>query len=88
MEINSERGEGREIFDALKNILSDGHDPKESDLKKLRALGFEIEDGSKHYKLKFHGNEKYCYALSKTPSDHRAGKNLFSDINKKLNIYK
>jgi hypothetical protein len=65
-----------------------GFDDRESDLAKLRAVGFEVVSEANHYKLKFRGSEKYWFTLFKTPSDGRAGKNLVSDITKTLSVYK
>ena len=86
--VNKEKGLGREIFKVVKKVLSDGHTPRESDLARLRSVGFEIVSQSNHYKLKFRGSEKYWFSLAKTPSDDRAGKNLVSDITKTLSVYK
>ncbi|MEN5421442.1 hypothetical protein ABE607_00855 [Comamonas aquatica] len=46
----------------------------------LTKLGFEITDDGKHYKAVFQGDGRYTFALSKSISDHRTGKNLVSDI--------
>jgi hypothetical protein len=86
--INKETGNGREIFAVVKSVLSDGQAPRESDLAKLRLVGFEVVSEANHYKLKFRGSEKYWFTLFKTPSDGRAGKNLVSDITKTLSVYK
>ena len=63
----------KRLKDKLKSF--DGMD---SALKKtLRELGFEIEDStSKHYKLKYYGDDRYTITYGSTPSDKsRAGKN-------------
>ena len=86
--VNKEKGLGREIFKVVKAVLSDGHAPRESDLARLRSVGFEVVSQSNHYKLKFRGSENYCFSLAKTPSDDRAGKNFVSDITKTLSVYK
>ena len=86
--VNKEKGLGREIFKVVKEVLSDGHAPRESDLARLRSVGFEVVSQSNHYKLKFRGSERYWFSLAKTPSDYRAGKNLVSDITKTLSVYK
>lgn len=86
--VNKETGNVREIFAVVKSVLSDGQAPRESDLAKLRSVGFEVVSEANHYKLKFRGSEKYWFTLFKTPSDGRAGKNLVSDITKTLSVYK
>ena len=68
--------------------MSGGQAPRDSDFAKLRAVGFEVVSEQNHYKLRFMGNEKYWFTLFKTPSDARSGKNLVSDITKKISIYK
>ena len=86
--VNKETGNGREMFAVAKSVLSDGQAPRESDLAKLRSVGFEVVSEANHYKLKFRGSEKYWFTLFKTPSDVRGGKNLVSDITKTLSVYK
>jgi len=50
----------------------------------LAKLGFDVSEEGKHYKAVFQGDGRYTFSISKTSSDHRAGKNLASDINNKL----
>lgn len=50
----------------------------------LLGIGFEITDDGKHYKATFSGDPRYTFSIPKTPSDHRSGKNLASDICKAL----
>lgn len=50
----------------------------------LARLGFDVSEDGKHYKAVFQGDGRYTFSISKTGSDHRAGKNLASDINNKL----
>ena len=60
----------------------------EKSIEKRRSLlercGFAVEKGA-HDKLVFY-NPKYAFSLSNSPSDHREGENLFSDISKRINI--
>lgn len=51
---------------------------------RLTKLGFDITEEGKHYKAVFQGDGRYTFIISKTSSDHRAGKNLASDIIKTL----
>jgi len=46
----------------------------------LEELGFEVTGEGKHYKAVFKGDERYIISLPKTSSDHRAGKNIASEI--------
>lgn len=50
----------------------------------LIDIGFKITEDGKHYKLVFRGDPRYTFALSKTSSDHRAGKNMASEISSTL----
>lgn len=50
----------------------------------LLKLGFGISEDGKHYKLIFQGDGRYTFTIPKTSSDHRAGKNIASDINNVL----
>lgn len=80
-------GQGKQILEELKRIL--GSDGRLTAAKKrsLEDLGFTIREEGAHYKITFH-DSRYMFTIAKTPSDHREGKNLFSDICKKLDIYK
>jgi hypothetical protein len=50
----------------------------------LKKLGFSILEDGKHFKIKFNDDNRYMFAFPKSPSDHRGGKNMASDICKKL----
>ena len=88
LEVNVEKGNGRVIIEVVKSVLSNGGAPRESDFNKLRAVGFEVLSEQNHYKVVFKGNDKYWFTIFKTPSDHRGGKNLVSDILKRISIYR
>ena len=46
----------------------------------IERLGFVITDDGKHYKLQYHGDDRYTATLAKTPSDVRGGKNALHDL--------
>ncbi len=48
----------------------------------LREVGIEVIGHTGHYKMAFHGDERYTYEAAATPSDHRAGKNVSADISR------
>jgi hypothetical protein len=50
----------------------------------LARMGFDLTEEGKHYKAVFQGDGRYTFSLSKSSSDHRAGKNLASDMNNTL----
>ena len=56
-------------------------------IAELKKIGFEVVSESPHYKLVYK-NSKYWFTVSKTPSDKRGGKNLASDITRRLSVYK
>lgn len=85
---NPVKGYGKEIFERIKQIFSRGEGIKDKEFAELRELGFEVVSEKNHYKIVFKGDEKYWFPISKTPSDGRSGKNLASDIVKKLTVYK
>ncbi len=85
---NPVKGYGKEIFERIKQIFSRGEGIKDKEFAELRELGFEVVSEKNHYKIVFKGDEKYWFPISKTPSDGRSGKNLASDIIKRLSIYK
>ena len=59
----------------VKNLLK-GYDRMTGPLRQaLENLGFVISEDGKHYKLTYYGDNRYQIIFSKTPSDHRTGKN-------------
>jgi hypothetical protein len=73
-----------EYSDRVKSLLSDYRTLESSIAHELEEIGFEITSDGKHHKLIFRGDSRYQVSMSKTSSDHRAGKNLVSEINRKL----
>lgn len=68
----------------IKNLLK-GYTEMNASLKKiLKDLGFEIIEGRKHYKIRYHGDTRYQFTVSKTGSDRRAGANLAAEICKAI----
>jgi hypothetical protein len=46
----------------------------------LEDLGFTADESGKHVRVIFQGDPRYAFTISKTSSDHRAGKNLASTM--------
>lgn len=69
---------------ALCELLIDAKDIRRSDFTPLEKLGFVYEAGNKHHQVSFHGDQQLMWTVSKTPSDHRSGKNAVSDFLKRL----
>lgn len=80
-------GQGKQMLDELKKILGSGGRLTAKDKGCLKDMGFTIEEEGTHYKITFH-DSRYMFTIAKTPSDHREGKNLFSDISKVLDVDK
>lgn len=81
---NKPVGQAAEFEEQIKSIFKAGVDMDSKTRNTLARLGFDISDDGKHYKAVFQGDGRYTFAISKTSSDNRAGKNLTSDINNKL----
>lgn len=74
----------RNRAETVKRLLS-SYDRLTPDTRKaLEDMGFEIGEEGKHYKLTYFGDERYVEAIPKTPSDHRSGKNIVSQINNRI----
>lgn len=80
-------GNGEETFEVIKKFFSDGEEMSPQDIAELKRIGFEVVSEKNHYKLVYK-NSKYWFTASKTPSDKRGGKNLASDITRRLSVYK
>lgn len=68
-----------ELKGVLRGYKSMGRDVSDG----LAALGFQVTDDGKHYKLVYQGDGRYTFALPKSGSDHRGGLNAASDISKR-----
>jgi hypothetical protein len=73
-----------EYDDEIKNAFSDSGELDVDSRRTLEDLGFTVESGGKHWKVVYQGDDRYTFTISKSSSDHRAGRNLASTILKKL----
>lgn len=81
---NEANGEADKIREEIKALFK-SYVAMDAKMKQaLAKLGFDISEDGKHYKIVFQGDGRYTFSVSKTSSDHRAGKNQASDINKQL----
>lgn len=87
LEANPRVGECSEIMSEVRNVFSGDGRLTSAKKSKLKGLGFKIKEEGSHYKLVFH-DERYMFIVSKTPGDHREGKNMISDISKMIDIEK
>ncbi|MGL6461827.1 hypothetical protein ACSZNG_23560, partial [Aeromonas hydrophila] len=72
------------LREEIKSIFKSYVDMDAKTKSSLTKIGFDISEEGKHYKIIFHQDGRYTFSVSKTSSDSRAGKNLASDINKKI----
>lgn len=82
--VNDIPDQARESRTKLKNLLRDYKSMDKTTRRGLEGLGFSISEEGKHYKLVYHGDDRYTFALAKTGSDHRGGLNSASDIGKRI----
>ena len=81
---NKSSGNDDEIAEALKHCFAASGELTTSNRRVLEELGFEISEDGRHNRATFRGDSRYSFVISKSSSDHRAGKNLASEINRKL----
>ena len=71
---------GDKLKESIRNILENNNLSK-AEGNGLVKLGFELIKGG-HNKYKFHNDDRYIVTVSKSPSDHRGGKNTAHDAGK------
>ena len=81
LKANGYRRLGEEKAKELKAILK-GYKQMTPNMKReLEGMGFVFDEADKtHYKVYYYGDNRYQFTLAKTPSDHRSGANISSDI--------
>ncbi|MEG3620206.1 hypothetical protein V5T82_17205 [Magnetovibrio sp. PR-2] len=84
IEENRTERESERIKKELKKILPSYKGMNAKLRSSLADLGFDISTDGKHCKAIFGNDTRYQFTFPKTPSDNRTGKNMVSDINKKL----
>jgi hypothetical protein len=81
---NHEQSDRHTLENEIKALFKTYRDMDAPTRSALTRLGFNISEDGKHYKVIFQGDGRYTFTLPKTSSDHRAGKNIASDINNVL----
>ncbi|MBQ4510698.1 MAG: hypothetical protein II984_08245 [Clostridia bacterium] len=76
---------GEKLFSELKFIFRDGVEMNATKLATLSKIGLEKERDNGHYILNF--KNVYKFITSKSPSDDRSGKNLYSDIKNAICVF-
>lgn len=87
LENNEYIGNGREVEEVVKRVLSSGEQINKRDIAELKRVGFDLVSDNPHYKFVYRGNERYWFTVSKSPSDRRSGQNNASDIIKRITVY-
>lgn len=81
IEANHDTGEKEKLENEIKSIFKTYRDMDARTKSALIKIGFDITEDGKHYKAVFQNDSRYTFAIPKTSSDHRSGKNTASDIN-------
>ena len=85
LEANPKNGEWEHIISEIQNIFSGEGKLSKASISRMKELGFSMEEDTRHYKFTFH-DPRYLFTISKTPGDHRNGRNMITDIRKRLDI--
>ena len=72
------------MAEQIKSAFATSGDLNPTARRLLEDLGFSITEDGRHYKAVFQGDGRYSFTIAKTSSDHRAGRNLASQINRTL----
>lgn len=88
LDANDYCNHGKQLLGELKKILYKGGKVNKATKADLNSIGFDVIEEKGHPKLIFHNNQKYKFPISGTPGSSRDGKNLYSEICEKLDIYK
>lgn len=84
LKANPATGTAEEIIGSIKQCLGTGRKLTSAEKSELKSLGFDLDESGPHIKAIFNNDPRYMFVIPKTPSDHRSGKNLASDITRKL----
>lgn len=87
LEANPQVGECSHVVKCVHEVFGSGGALTKAGKAKLKGVGFTISEEGSHYKMVFH-DPRYMFTVSKTPSDHREGKNLVSEICKIIDIHR
>lgn len=79
LEHNFPSGTDIELANTIRDAFKDGTLTRDG-IGSLRAAGFVVEKGSKHYKIYKENFEKYHATVALTPSDSRSLKNTMTDF--------
>ena len=72
------------LMEAIKSVFNSYRTMDAKTKSALAQLGFDVTADGKHFKAVYQGDGRYTFAIPSSSSDVRAGKNLASDINKRI----
>lgn len=78
------KNDAESVIQEIRNLFSGDAKINSSFKSKLKEMGFEINDGGKHYELSYRGDNRYSFTLSRTTSDGRSFKNMGTKILKNI----
>lgn len=84
LKANTASGARQRLEDEIKSLFKTYRDMDARTRNALARMGFDLSEDGKHYKAVFQGDGRYTFTIPKTSSDHRAGKNMASDVNNTL----
>ena len=84
LEENGRHGLRDKLEEDIKNLFSNGITMGKEQKGIMESWGFSIDESGKHFKVVFNGDTRYTFSIPKSTSDHRAGKNLASDMRRRL----
>lgn len=84
LKANTPSGARQKLEKEIKSLFKTYREMDARTRNALVRMGFDLSEDGKHYKAVFQGDGRYTFTLPKTSSDHRAGKNMASDINNSL----
>jgi len=79
LECNPSQEYSKQIRTQIEELFSDYTGMTKRLEGRLRELGFSLIEGN-HYKIIWRDDNRYIFPFAKTPSDHRAGRNIARDL--------
>ena len=87
LEANPRVGECSRILEEVRNVFAGDGRLTSAKKSQLKRVGFTVQEDGPHYKVMLQ-DERYMFTVSKTPGDYREGRNMISDICKRMDVEK
>ena len=75
LKANEYKAMSKDAENQIKDLFNGYTNMNASLRQKLKALGIDVLEAGKHYKLTYHGDERYSSVISRSASDWREGQN-------------